>query len=51
VKNKNPKKSGKSQGKIILKDTIFINYFGYGSLELLIKSNALREECRMKRFK
>jgi len=33
VKNKNPQKSGKSQGKIILKDTIFsITFIGYGSL-------------------
>jgi len=32
VKNKNPQKSGKSQGKIILKDTFFsITSIGYGS--------------------
>jgi len=33
VKNKNPQKSGKSQGKIILKDAFFyITSIGYGSL-------------------
>jgi len=34
VKNKNPQKSGKSQGKIILKDTFFllIAFIGYSSL-------------------
>ena len=40
VKNKNPQKSGKIQGKIILKDTFFsITSIGFGSLLALNNLN------------
>jgi len=50
VKNKNPQKSGKSQGKIIFKDTFFsITSIGFGSLLALnIVMIIFHTHCKIK---